>query len=154
MNRDEKIEELIKIHEMDPRKALFGCLIGGHWNGSFLHWFLSFEKFKYALLELFPAVHELEGDELLTYQVELKEILDKNKSDEITEKLRIDINQYLELSGLDWEARIAWYGKFDELTHGDTDFAKHIRRFYYDTDSVIGDNEIEEFVDDIHTYGS
>ena len=153
MNRDEKIEELQEMFEMDPRKALFGCLIGGGWNGEFLHWFLSFEKFKYAMLELFPAVHELEGDELLTYQVGLKEILDKNKSDEITEKLQIDMNQYLESTSVGWEVRITWYGTFDELTHGDTDFAKQIRRFYYDTDSVIGDNEIEKFVDDIHTYG-
>ena len=154
MNRDEKIEELIKIYQMDPRKALFGCLIGGGWNGEFLHWFVSFEHFRYAMLELFPALHELEGDELLTYQVGLKEILDKNKSDEITEKLQIDINEYLESPDVDWEERINWYGKFDELTHGDTEFAKDIRGFYYDTDSVIGDNEIEDFIESLGTYGS
>jgi len=154
MNRDEKIEELIKIHVMDPRKALFGCLIGGGWNGSFLHWFVSFDFFKYALLDLFPAAHLLEGDKLLTYQVGLKEIFHKNKSDEITEKLRIDINQYLESSDVDWEDRISWYGKFDELTHGDTDFAKHIRVFYYDTDSVINNNEIDGFIESLDTYGA
>lgn len=152
MINDREIEEVIKAHENDPRRAPFGCFLGssGGWDGRLMFWHESIRSLKHALLELHPIAYEVEGDELDAYQNGLKEIFDNAKSDEITEEMLIAMNE----NSKTWLA-ISWHGKFDELTHGDTEFAKEVREFYREPDdySPIENNEIEDFIEFLKTFG-
>jgi hypothetical protein len=149
---DEKLAELEKAQTSDPRTSGYGCFLGSAsgWDGRLLFWHESIEAFKYALLELHPIIYDVEGDELDTYQIGLKEIFDNATSDEITEEMLIAMNE----NSKTWLA-ISWYGKFDELTRGDTEFAKEVRESYRETDdySPIENNEIEDFIEFLKTFG-
>ena len=149
---DKKLAELEKAQCSDPRTSPYGCFCGSAsgWDGRLMFWYESIESFKYALLELHPIVYDVEGDELDAYQNGLKEIFDNAKNDEITEEMLIAMNE----NSKTWLA-ISWYGKFDELTHGDTEFAKEVREFYREPDdySPIENNEIEDFIEFLKTFG-
>ena len=149
---DKKFAELEKAQCSDPRTSPYGCFLGSSsgWDGQLMFWHESIESLKHALLELHPTIYEVEGDELETYQTGLKIIFGNVKRDEITEEMRIAMNE----NSKSW-LTISWYGRFDELTHGDTEFAREVREFYREPDdhSSIENNEIEDFIEFLKTFG-
>lgn len=149
---EKKFEELEKSQDKDPRKAPFGCFLGssGGWDGRLMFWYETIESLKHSLLELHPAVYEIEADELVAYQNGLKSIFNEATDDQITEEMLLAMND----NSKTW-LEISWHGKFDELVHGESEFSKEVRENYRepDDDSIIENHEIEDFIEFLKTFG-
>ena len=146
-----KTSRIRKIQSSDPRTSGYGCFLGSAsgWDGRLLFWYESIESFKYALLA-HPIIYDVEGDELDTYQIGLKEIFDNAKSDEITEEMLIAMNENSK-HGLKFHGMENLMSLLMEIRN----LPRKYEPFYREPDdySPIKNNEIEDFIEFLKTFG-
>lgn len=129
--------------ERDPRQAPYGFYSGGSFvmdSVRVFNWFESVDALADFLLEVEPAIFDIEGEDLEAYRVAVMPILQQLKADGFSDELLAAFNEAVK------DALVMdWWGEFDELTAGETEFAQGIvSGFVGASDDVDEDGEVRE----------
>lgn len=132
--------------ERDPRTAQVGIYTGGSFVLDALRvfmWFDNLEQLAEYLLEVQPEFYDMDEDDSAEYKAELTPLLDRLQRDGIDEALRKEINAAAGAYVIDW------WGPFDELARGETDFAQGIVALFLDEETPrrLQAEELDDFVE-------
>lgn len=135
----------------DPRQAPYGYLSGGTFvldSTRVFQWFESLDAMGRHLLEVEPRVHDLDDDELPAYQERLRPLIARLNTEGLSDRLRDEINHALSDT-----LAIEWWGEFDELVAGHSEFARDIRSGFLDDESAssIESCDLEAFIEYLQT---
>jgi len=151
----ENFEDLAAMAiEQDPRGAI-GYLTGSSFSldtSRVFCWFQDLAGLTTQLREIEPRVYDIEASGALNiYQAKLDPVLATIRSDGLTEEARVELNNVVKD-----EFVIDWWGTFDDLATGDSEFAKNARIDFrgqdVDEDDPLKDEELDPFVEFLTTY--
>ena len=142
---------------LDPREAVCGYYGGGSFVldsvGAFL-WF----KTKLAMLESIgevePAIYEVAEEDRLLYNDRVIKLLEGVGLEQLNGDLLNQINEAAKKFLL-----IGWWGNFEDLTTGESEYAKQVRMDFHEQtkdledDSHIMETEMDDFISFIKEYG-
>jgi hypothetical protein len=131
--------------ERDPSVAPFGYLSGGSFvldTTRVFSWFETVDELLHSLLESEPRIYDLEHEQVEEHKSRVAGILAAIRSGGFTSELRTQLNAETK----DYLV-IEWWGTFDELMGGDSEFAQEVRMRFRDDEGVgpVTAEEIEEF---------
>lgn len=137
--------------ERDPRKAPFGYFSGGSFvldSVRVFMWFSTKEDLVDHIVRTDAAFFDLDDDESATYTRDANQLFsnDDGLSDENLALINKLSNSF---------RCIEWWGCFEELTHGDSEFAQGLRSSIREDESTvpIEENEMDEFIEYLLTCG-
>ena len=146
MTHEEGQEALKVAAGRDPRTGSFGCFSGSsHPRDGYriFEWFETEQALYDQIMFTHPKVYEDIGDnERLLCANKLRGVLEVSSNLSV-EKL-VKVNEISKAY-----CCIEWWGTFEELKNGESDFAKNIRSMMRDneSESPIAESEIDEFVE-------
>ncbi len=154
MNEEQAQDLLEKSLEMDPRKAACGIYTGGSFvldSVRVFSWFASMEELERHLRDVQPLSYSMDEDDIAEYKLSVNPLLEKLAKQGLSESLMAEMNEAVSATYV-----IDWWGTFDELKSGETEFACQVRGWFRDDEQetgVIQEDEIEDFVDFLTTCG-
>jgi hypothetical protein len=136
----------------DPRRAPYGYFSGGTFvldSTRVFQWFDSLDAMGHHMLEVEPRVHDLDHDDLPAYQERLRSLIARLSAEGLSDRLRNEINQ-----ALSHTFRIEWWGEFNELVSGNSEFACGIRSGFLDDQECarIESGDLEAFIEYLQTF--
>lgn len=144
--------------DRDPRQAPFGYFSGSYspiGGAMCFQWFDSVEALLRQLRDVEPCMYGLApGQELQKYQAALEPLLQRVAQEGLTQELLAELQGFLPA-----DEEVRWWGRFDELLDGRTDFARRlVQRFYSDEDGEddsegVDVEHVNEFVECLRTCG-
>lgn len=152
MTHEEGQEALRVAADRDPRNGPFGCFSGSSFHmDSYrtFEWFETEQALYEQIMFIHPKVYEDIGDnERLLCANKLRDVLEVSNNLSV-EKL-VKVNEISKAY-----CCIEWWGTFEELKNGESDFAKNIRSMMRDneSESPIAESEIDEFVEHLEQCG-
>lgn len=125
------------------------------------NWFESLDALAEFLLNVEPAIFDIEGEDLDAYRAAATPILQQLKSDGFSDELLAAFNDAVKDAIV-----VDWWGEFDELTAGETEFAQGIVSGFVDTDEddeddgeklesalSLAPDQLDDFVEYLKTCG-
>lgn len=141
---------------LDPREAVCGYYGGGSFVldsvGAFL-WFKTKRAMLESIGEAEPAIYEVAEEDRILYHDRVIKLLDGESLDQLNDDLLNQINEAAKKFLL-----IGWWGSFDDLTAGKSDYAKQVRMDFHEQskdvedDSHITETEMDDFISFIKEY--
>lgn len=151
----EKAQELLeRSMELDPRQAAIGIYTGGSFvldSVRVFSWFSSYEELASFLRDVQPVSYDFDEENITGYQEEIQPFLTALKTDGPTESLRTELNEAVSHTFV-----IDWWGSFDELRTGGSEFARWLIGSFRDDENDVGpiqDDEMDEFLDFLTSCG-
>lgn len=151
ITKDQAIELGDAAMNRDPREYPYGYFSGGSFvldSARVFMWFADVQELIKHIADCDPAVHDLDEDESLAFSNHVQRIfkVDNALSSENLELLNAAASSFL---------CVDWWGTFDELTRGDSEFARELRAEFREdeSDSPIDDAEIDDFIELTRLYG-
>jgi hypothetical protein len=156
LDMDTAIQRTQSANSADPRKAGYGYFVGGSFVMDSVRVFLWFDTvpdLASNILDVEPVIHESTTEQFTTYQTQVAPLLENLDHAAMTEDLRRKVN-----AAVKEFITIEWWGSFNDLIAGDSEFAQTIREDFRESDdepdnSPVMETEIDEFVDFVLTYG-
>ncbi|RKT44700.1 hypothetical protein [Thiocapsa rosea] len=156
MNMDAAIQSSELAMERDPREAKLGYFAGGSFvldSVRVFKWFSSARDLATHLIDVEPVVFEWSDEDVAPIREKLSKILGGLEEGGLTEELRAQVNAVTK--GF---LAIEWWGGFDDLIEGNTEFAEGIRSDYRDVEETdqqdaLTSSELGGFVEFLKTYG-
>ena len=132
--------------EREPRTAQVGIYTGGSFVLDSLRvflWFDTLDQLAEYLLEVQPEFYDMDEDDTAEYKAELAPLLEQLQRSGIDDSLRQQINQAAGAYVIDW------WGSFDELAQGETEFAQGIVAHFLDEEvpRSLRVEELDDFVE-------
>lgn len=156
--------------DRDPRTAPYGYYSKQDFeldDSRLFVWFESLEALARHILEVEPRGYEVPDEpelddddepvgpsELEQYQARLAPVLEGVRVEGLTETLRLEMNEIIKGVFV-----IEWWGQFNELASGGTEFGRSMRDMFRDQGesgadaTPISHDEIEDFVEFLRTAG-
>ncbi len=136
----------------DPRQAPWGLLSGGSFAMDSVRVFLWFETLAdlaVHLVQHLPEGYEFEENDLVAYRSRVAPLADRVKDEGLTPGLLAELN-----AAIKGELIIDWWGGFDELVAGQTEFARRVVSGFFGTTvpaRALQVDEVDGFVDYLKT---
>jgi hypothetical protein len=136
----------------DPRQAPWGLLSGGSFVMDSVRVFLWFETLADLanhLIQHLPESYEFEEDDLAAYQARVAPLAIRVKDEGLTPGLLAELNAAIKDNLI-----IDWWGCFDELVAGETEFARELASGFLGATTssrALEGAELDGFVDYLKT---
>jgi len=132
--------------ERDPRTAQVGIFTGGSFVLDAVRvflWFDTLDQIAEYLLEVQPEFYNMDEDDTAKYKAGLAPLLERLQRGGIDDALRREINCAAGVYVIDW------WGSFDELAQGETEFAQGIVEPFLDEKVArsLRAEELDDFVE-------
>lgn len=158
LNKDELASSAEKATKRDPRENTFGCYFGGSFvlDGLRLFaWFENQEGLIKFLLEMAPAVYDIDDDQAQAYREQMAPVMESLRKEGFSEELRSAVEDCAgEFMCLDW------WGRFADLQAGNPEFARTIRSEFHEFEddqegntTSVGEEQLDKFVAFLREYG-
>jgi len=119
---DEQLKTREQAAERDPRQAHYGFFSGGSSpmdSVRVFNWFESRDALADFLLDVEPALFDLEGDDLKAYRASVTPVLKRLKSEDFSASLLAAFNTAVKETLV-----VDWWGEFDDLIAGKTELSQ------------------------------
>jgi hypothetical protein len=141
------------VTRRDPREYPYGYFsldtvnLGGI---GLISWFKDIDEMADFILKIEPLIGDDEGEDLDECQRWIAPIVNDIRREGLKESSRAEINAALGAS------QIEWWGTFDDLCSGRSDFARDTLERYFGDDekipSKIPDERLDEFIEWLRTF--
>ena len=156
MDKETAMNSSMQAMDSDPREAKFGYYAGGSFVLDSLRtfsWFSDLNEMVKHLIEVEPAVYDWSDEDAAPVRAQLAELLDGLKAGQLTNELRSRVNGITK--GF---LKLDWWGTFEELTDGETEFAANLRSDFRDfeengAEGALTAAELDGFVAFLKEYG-
>ena len=119
---DELLKTCEQAAERDPRQAPYGFFSGGSSpmdSVRVFNWFESRAALADFLLDVEPAIYDLEGDDLEEYRAAVSPVLKRLKSEDFSAELLVAFNAAVKETLV-----VDWWGEFDDLIAGKSELSQ------------------------------
>ena len=119
---DDLLRQCDQASNLDPRRAPYGFFSGGSCAlvpVRVFCWFDSRDALADFLLDVEPALFDLEGDDLKAYRASVTPILKRLKSEDFSASLLAAFNTAVKETLV-----VDWWGEFDDLIAGKTELSQ------------------------------
>lgn len=150
---DIAIDAAAEAVERDPRTAPFGLYSGGSFvldSVRVFQWFESLEALADHLVEGQAAIYEFEQQDVDVYRNAVSPIAERLKATGFNDEILKELNAAVRSTYV-----VEWWGRFDELLAGKTEFSRGILNGYLDSSESqsVPEDEMDDFVEYLKTCG-
>jgi hypothetical protein len=151
MNDDDVMKKSETAMNRDPREFKIGHFSGGSFvldTTRVFTWFSTEKELIDYICECEPLIHHLETTDAKAFSEKVYQVMEPDI--ELSDANLCKVNAL----GSDFLC-IDWWGSFDDLVSGKSNFAKELRSYFHDdeSDESIAIDELDDFVEFIQHYG-